>query len=167
MSRPRPGRKSSGWRRVDQGEEMGSGGGRSDKGGERERPSGRKQRDRGGRNTRRQAQTPWDDGTSQAYHCDLVPERAQGGGTPTRQGTHRMGRGRAAMCPGTSLPRRTYVSGRSTGTGFTGTRAHISTAASKTTRRGKRGGLTLRSCHRGAMARQAGSSDNGSWGRCG
>ena len=68
---------------------------------------------------------------------------------------------RAATCPGTSRPRRTYVSGRSTGTGFTGTWARILTAASQMTRRGKRGGVTLRSCHQGAMTCRVGRLADG------
>ena len=71
------------------------------------------------------------------------------------------------MFPGMSRPRRNYVSGRSKGTGFTGTRSHISTAASKTTWRGRRGGMTLRSCHRGATTRRVGRSADGSSGRWG
>ena len=94
-------------------------------------------------------------------------EREEEGGRRRNRGHSGWGGGRAAMCPGTSQPWRTYVSGRSTGTGFTGTRAHISTAASNTTRRGRRGGVTLRSCNRGATTRGVGRLADGSsvrWG---
>ena len=81
--------------------------------------------------------------------------------TRGRRGT---AEGEAATCPGKSRPRRTYVTGRSTGTGFTGTRARILPTASMTTRHGKRGGMTLWSYYQGAMTRRVGRSAAGSLG---
>ena len=166
--RPRPGRNSRGRRGGDQVTERVSGGGRDDRGGERERPPGREQRSRGGMKMRSKLKTPRDDRTPRGYQRKRVQERKRGGGEmPTRQGIHQKGRGRAAMCLGTSRPRRTYVSGRSMGTGFMGTRAHILTAASTMNQRGKRGDVTLRSCHRGAMTRRVGRSADSLSGRWG
>ena len=67
----------------------------------------------------------------------------------------------------TPQPQRIYVSRRSTETGSTPTLASTLTEASATTRRGRCGGVTLRSCHRGAMTRQARESDGGSLGLSG
>ena len=147
-SRPRPGRTSSRRRRGDQGTERGSGGGTGDGGREGGRPSRREQGRQGGTQKWRRRNTPRDDGTSRGHQCNRVQRKQQGGGeTQTRRGNQWRGRVRAATCPGTSRPCRTYVSGRSTGNRFTGTRARISTAALLMTRCGKRGDVTLRSCH--------------------
>ena len=75
----------------------------------------------------------------------------------TQRVTQWMGKGRAGMRPGTSRPRKTYVSGRSTETGSTGTRSHTWTAGLPETVRGRGGGVTLRSCHRDSTKRRAGS----------
>ena len=55
----------------------------------------------------------------------------------TRRATRRMGKGRAGMRPGTSRPRKTYISKRSTETGYTGTQAHTWTAGLRKTGRGR------------------------------
>ena len=62
----------------------------------------------------------------------------------------------------TPRPWRIYVSGRSMETGSTPTRAPTLTESSATTRCGRHGGVTLRSCHLGAMTRQAGELGEGS-----
>ena len=64
-----------------------------------------------------------------------------------RRHNQRIGKGRREAIRGTLRPRRTSVSGRSTETGSMPTLAHTSTAESATTWRGKRGGVTSRSCH--------------------
>ena len=81
------------------------------------------------------------------------------------RGHHRRAKGRQSTSQFTHLPRRTYVSRRSTETGYMPTLAPTLTEASATTRRGRRGGVTLWSCHRDAMTRQVGESGGGSSGR--
>ena len=87
-------------------------------------------------------QTPRDDGMSLSYRHNREPARKRGGGMRTQRATQQTGKGRAEMRPGTSQPRKTYVSGRSTETGCTRTRAHTSTAESRRTGVGKGGGVT-------------------------
>ena len=88
-----------------------------------------------------------------------TPHKTASGAAQRGGATSRRKRCKAKGRRGTSrdIPqhRSIYASGRSTETGFTPTLAPTSTAASATTRRGRRGGVTSRSCHRGAMTRQA------------
>ena len=85
-----------------------------------------------------------------------------------RQRRHqRRARGRRETSQAITLPCRTYVFRISTETRFMPIQARIWTEASVTTRRGRHGGMTSRSCHRGAMTRRVGDSGAGSSGRWG
>ena len=100
-------------------------------------------------------------------------ERRRAKGRPSRLETRQRRnhpskvKGRRSTCQDTSPPRRTYVSGRSTETGYMQIPARTWTAASKTTRHVRRGGVTLQSCHQGTMKRRVGRSADGLSGRCG
>ena len=113
-----------------------------------------------GKNTKNKNKTkkqmPRDDRTFHSYHRDQEPVRARGGRRMMRRVTQRMGKVISGMRPGTFWPWKTYVSGRSTDNGSTGTRAHTWTAGSRKTGHCRGGDMTSRSCHRNATKRRAG-----------
>ena len=86
------------------------------------------------------------------------PAERSNGRWETRRWILRIGREIGVMCRTTPQPRRTSAPRRFTGAGFTPTLAHTSTANLGTTRCGKGGGVTSRSCRHGAMTRQVGRS---------
>ena len=140
---PRPNRTICGARREQRGRVNASSGGGKRRGYSRRNRRNRRRRRDQGKKRRREAMENRADTRRHLW-------RAKG-----RQGTIRV----------TPLPQRTYVSGRSTETGSTSTMAPTLMEAPATTRHGRRGGVTLRSCHRGAMTRQVGELGGGSSGR--
>ena len=151
-SRPRPDRTSSERHREGQWEERVSGRGRGGTGAERGDRPGRVRRER-----TRGKKTPQGEAMPHPYLHGRETARRRGSWSTTRQGEKRRGEGRAEMNLGTTRPSRTYVSGRSTDTGYTGTRALIWTAGYRMTGSGKGGGVTSGSCHRGATKSRAGN----------